>query len=168
MSKEYNISKPPDSCAACQKQCPPGEELVATVKEVNEDLQRQDFCLACWEANGRSADPEILAQWHWHVPRKEEKKKLLVDDELLINFFQRLEGSLEPTRVSFRFVLALILMRKRLLIYDRSRKEADGREIWSIRLKGSDQAMEVVDPHLDEQKIADVSQRLGEIMQGDL
>ena len=37
-----------------------------------------------------------------------------------------------PQRIAFRFVLALILMRKRLLKYEETQSE-DGMEIWRMR-----------------------------------
>ena len=108
----------------------------------------------------------MVGTWRTRIPRPKEKKKLFVDDELLVNFFERLEGALPPEKVNFRFALALILMRKKLLIYDGSNKLPDGREVWAMHLKGGP-ACEVLDPRLDEEKIAQVSQQLDEILEGE-
>jgi len=100
------------------------------------------------------------------VPRKEEKKKLLVDDAVLVEFFERLEGQQEPERLQFRFVLALILMRKRKLAYEGSEKQ-DEQDVWVMRMRGTKNIHHVIDPHLDEDKIAAVSESLSTIMEGD-
>lgn len=168
MAKEYNISKTDGRCSVCEKQLQSGDQYVATVIDAGEELQRVDFCLQCWEKDPREDTPDLLGVWHTQVPKPQEKKKLLVDNDLLINFFERLDGADEPAKVNFRFVLALILMRKKLLVYDRSEKKDDGTELWSMHFKGSDQKHEVTDPHMDEEKIAQVSQQLGQIMEGEL
>ena len=168
MAREYNISKTDCLCRGCQKHLEPGCELVATVREVGEELQRQDFCLDCWSQRAQHDEAELLGVWHGRVPTAAEKKKLLVDDELLVNLFQRLEQADTPAKVNFRFVLALILMRKKLLIYDRSRPTPEGGEVWTMHVKGSEEPLEVIDPHLDADQIAEVSQHLGAILEGEL
>lgn len=168
MARDYNISKTAGVCSRCGKELQPGKEYVAIVREADDDLQREDFCPTCRQAHGADQDPAVLGEWRAHVPLRQEKKKLFVDDEILIDFFQRLEGAEEPARVSFRFVLALILMRKKLLVYDKAETLPDGRDAWSMHLRNNDQVFSVIDPHMDEQRIAEVSQRLGEILQGEL
>jgi hypothetical protein len=174
MGKEYDITKATGRCSACGKEMMPGDELVATVRpapeEADEQFVRRDFCPACWDAADEDAKggPEVFGTWRSRVPAPKDRKRTFVDDELLTSFFERLEGSDEPARVRFRFVLALILMRKRLLVYDRSEPAGEGRELWTMHLKGSDRPCEVIDPHLDEEQIAEVSQQLGEILEGEL
>ena len=174
MAKEYNITKTTGRCTACEKEMAPGEEFVATVRdapaEADEQFLRRDVCLACWAAAGADAKdgPDVLGTWRGRVPAPKEKKKTFVDDELLMSFFERLDGAEEPARQAFRFVLALILMRKRLLVYDRSDPRPDGCEAWAMHFRGDGGACEVVDPHLDEEQIAEVSRQLGEILEGEL
>ena len=86
---------------------------------------------------------------------------------MLINFFERLEDADDPAKVQFRFVLALILMRKKMLVYD-GLKAGKGDQPWLMHFRGSGKKCRVVDPHMDEDKIAEVSQQLGEILEGDL
>ena len=168
MAKEYEIDKTAGRCVVCDEVIAPGQELMATVAEVDEALHRDDYCLPCWEAEPRDDSPDLLGVWRTRVPAARTKARLLIDDELLVNFFQRLEGVEAPARINFRFVLALVLMRKKLLVYDRGEKCEDGTELWTMHLKGDTAKYLVADPHLDEEKIAEVSRQLGEIMEGEL
>ena len=168
MAKEYNIDKTAGQCVLCGRLIAPGEDLVATVTEADEELRRQDYCLACWQAEPGDDSPGVLGVWRTRMPAPKEKKKLLVDDELLVNFFQRLEGTDAAAKISFRFVLALVLMRKKLLVYDSAEKRDDGTELWTMHLKGEPTRYAVIDPHMDEENIAAVSRQLGEIMEGEL
>lgn len=170
MAKEFKISKSEGVCLACGKELQPEEDIVALVRTGEEELLRQDYHRDCWESLGKNApanDPEVLGVWRTRVPRPEEKKKLLVDDSLIINFFERLDGADDSAKINFRYVLALILMRKKLLIYEGMDRHDDGADVWKMRFKGADAIHEVIDPHMDEEKIAEVSSSLGEIMEGD-
>ena len=172
MAKEYDIAKTQGQCSACEKDLPAGEEYTATLVEAapdaEEEFERRDFCTACWQQRDEGDDDGTYCVWQTRPPQPQEKKKLFVDNELLINFFQRLEGDDEPGRINFRFVLALILMRKRLLIYDRMTRNDDGTETWTMRLKGADEVHEVLNPQMDEEKITAVSEQLGQILEGEL
>jgi hypothetical protein len=164
MAKEYNISKTSGQCSKCDNQLAVGQEFVAVVKEINEDLSRLDFCKACWDAMGEQIDPSIVGVWHTKVPQAQEKKRQFVDNELLVDFFTRTEGAQDATKVSFRYVLALVLMRKKLLVYDGMQKDAGDAQVWLTHLRGTQQVYHVIDPKMDEDKIAEVSNRLDEIL----
>ena len=169
MAKEYNISKTAGQCVVCQRALEPGEEFVAAVREAGEELLREDYCPTCWDAKGDAEDePDVLGVWRARVPQPQEKRKLFVDDDLLRNFFERLEGAEDEAKVSFRYVLALVLMRKKLLVYDRMDRRDDGSEVWQMHFKGSDATHHVIDPKMDEDKIAEVSAQLGQILEGEL
>ena len=167
MAKEYEIGKTSGRCARCGRELAAGEEFTATVRDMPDDLQREDYCAACWTAEPRQPGGDLIGIWRSRVPQPQEKRRLFVDNEMLINFFERLDGAEEPVKVSFRFVLALVLMRKKLLVYDRSRP-ADGNEVWTMHFKGGDAAHEVVNPQMDDDRIAEVSGQLGQILEGEL
>jgi len=171
MPKDYNIRKTSGQCSLCEKQLEPGAEFTATVTEESEELVRRDFCDDCRNSLDDIEGGAILCIWRTAVPQPEAKKKLLVSDDLLINLFERLGDTDEAARIKFRYVLALILMRKKLLVYDRMDQDDEGREIWSMHLRGADIGDDnqhlVIDPKLTEDQIAEVSMNLGEIMEGD-
>ena len=150
---------------------------MAAVRETPAGLERVDVAAEHWDAFDRSG---LLAYWHTVMPRVEEKKKVFVDDEVLCTLFERLAEATEPAKVAFRFVLGLILMRKRLVVYDSTRHDPappaqDGateppgpRDVWVVRMKGRTDLLDLVDPKLDESQMAEVSQQLGEILNEEL
>ena len=186
MVRDFKISKTQGVCAQCEQILEPGDEIYALVRADAEELEREDYHLKCFFNNGSTAietkasdiatqetlianqldDPKVLGLWRTHIPHPEEKKKLLIDNALLINFFERLEGHSEPAKLKFRYVLTLILMRKRLLNYE-GMTTTDGVDIWKMRIRGTDRYYQVIDPKLDEEQISEVSSSLGEIMEGD-
>lgn len=151
-------------CAVSGRQIATGEKYFAAIRETPAGIERVDLSAECWDAFDKNG---LLAYWQTVMPKADEKKKVFVDDEVLCTLFERLADATEPAKISFRFVLGLILMRKRLIIYDTTRHE-EGRDVWVVRMKGKPEQMDLADPKLDEQQMAEVSQQLGQILNEEL
>jgi hypothetical protein len=163
-SSSYDVPRAQGKCSVCGRDIPPGEKLMAVVRETPVGLDRLDISLDCWANFDRT---NLLGFWQSTMTWPEEKKKLFVDDEVLCQLFERLADATEPAKVNFRFVLGLILMRKRLIVYEGARREND-RDLWIVRLKGREEKLDLFDPKLGEQEMAEVSQQLGQILHEEL
>lgn len=100
------------------------------------------------------------------APDAPKKKNILVDDNVLMDLLIRLADVTDPDKLAFRFVLALILMRKRLLSYESS-KQVDGREVWKMKVRGRDETIDVIDPKPTDEQIAQVETMLSQILSED-
>jgi len=161
--EEWEISKPLGQCCGTGKKIEYGEEYFAALVETEEGLQRRDFCSEYWQHK----KPDVFCYWRTRLPNPEQKKRIFVDDEMLMAFFERLEQESEQEKINFRFVLTLVLMRKRRLKYD-STKIEDDREVWRLKVTGEKEFVEVVNPHLDEEQIEQLSSQIGQILQVEL
>ncbi|MEJ2704989.1 MAG: hypothetical protein P8Z79_21335 [Sedimentisphaerales bacterium] len=160
---DWEINKPLGQCYGTGVKIEPGQEYFGALVKTEEGLQRRDFCADYWE----SEKPDVFCYWKTKLPHPDQKKQLFVDDQMLMAFFERLEKETDPEKVNFRFVLALILMRKRILKYEDTAID-DGGEIWRLRIVGDKQTAEVINPHLDEEQVEQLSSQIGEILQTDL
>jgi len=157
---------------------------------------RLDFCEKCW-AEGRRPPTDsntsaaaldgggvMFSHWKTIIPVPEQKKRLLVEDSVLVDLFQRMDGRTDPREIRFRFVLALILMRKRLLKYEGmedspppapapaappptstdSPPPGPAPEVWLMRLRGTEEFIKVLNPHLNQEQIGEVSGHLSSIL----
>ncbi|MCP4246634.1 MAG: hypothetical protein GY778_06265 [bacterium] len=152
-------------CAATGRALAEGEEYYAVLFEEGDSFRRVDYTVESWT----EPPPGAYCFFKARVPVRQEKQKqsLLIDDAMLVNFFCRLAEETEPVRLQFRFVLALILMRKRLLRYEQTVSDA-GQEYWQMRLTREKSLHRVLNPQLTDEQIEGVSQQLGAILRGDL
>ena len=163
---DWEINKPLGQCCGSGRKIEYGEEYFGALVETGEELQRRDFCADYWEKE----KPSVFCYWKSRLPDPGQKKQIFVDDQMLMAFFERLQKETEQEKVNFRFVLALILMRKRRLKYDTTKVE-EGKEIWRLKIVGDKSAesrIEVINPRLDEEQIGQLSSQIGEILQTDL
>ena len=138
--------------------------MLAALRETPLALERLDICDACSAKFERTG---LLGFWQSTMHPPTVKKQVFVDDDVLCELFERLATVEEPAKINFRFVLGLILMRKRRVVYESTRQES-GKEIWTMHFKGREEKMDLVNPRLDEQQVTEVSTQLGEILNGDL
>jgi len=180
----YDIQRPTGHCAITGRPLEPGETYIATLVEVDQEpgqnddadgrvwagLRRVDVALEAWEQNHRP--DRLFSHWRSTVPLPNQKKKVFVDDEVLMDLLMRLGGNDQGDRVPFRFVLALVLMRKKLLRYDRSQKQVNAsgqeEEWWQMTPKGSDQTIGVLNPQIRDEQIQQVTEQLGQILDTEL
>ena len=152
-------------CAVTGQPIVAGQKFHAALRETPTGLERLDVLPHEWEAFLFKND--LLAHWQATMPTSEQKKKLFVDDEVLLTLFERLQDTTEPAKVRFRFVLGLILMRKRMVTYESQRDEGSA-NLWSVKLRGRDGTLDLINPHLSEDQVGDVTGQLGEILSSDL
>jgi len=163
-SSEYQIARPQGRCAVSNEPIDPGQKFMAALRETPTGFERVDVSLAKWAEFDRK---DIIGFWQTLMPQAEQKKKVFVDDQVLCEIFERLSDTTETAKLNFRFVLGMILMRKRMIIYEMTRTEGD-REIWVVRFKGRDDKLDLVNPRLNEQQVLEVTQQLGEILNKEL
>ncbi len=158
-----NVVKRTGGCSKCQKGFAEQELYNATLVEAAEGFERRDFCQTCWTEDFRK---EAFSFWQARVPKKEEKKKLFVDDAVLVDFFRRLTESEDEAKGGFCFVLALILMRKRILKYVTTVQRPEGQEFWMMKISGEEKEYKVPNPHLDDQQIEQIRSELTGVLAG--
>ncbi|MBN2588385.1 MAG: hypothetical protein JXA96_00865 [Sedimentisphaerales bacterium] len=161
---DWEINKPIGQCAGSGKEIQYGEEYYGALVQTEEGLSRCDFCMEYWQ----NEKPAVFCFWKTKLPDPNEKKQLFIDDNMLMAFFERLENETDQEKINFRFVLAMILMRKRFFKYDETKTNDDGNEIWRLRVVGNKSFVEVTNPHLNEEQIELLSSQLGDILQTDI
>jgi len=116
-------------------------------------LERLDLCAGCWD---QSRAGEYFSSWKSTVPadEPEERRPLArrIDTETIYDLFRRLEGHADPLQQKFRFILALMLMRRKRLRFTAVVRAAHGEH---LVLDDRDEGVthKVLDPGLAEEEI---------------
>src|SRR3954464_5381905 len=145
----YQVAKPAGVCHITNQPIAAGQKFMAALRETPAGFEGLDISL---DARPQFDRKDVIGFWQTVMPKNEQKKKVFVDDQVLCEIFERLAETTEPAKLNFRFVLGLILMRKRMIVYEDTRME-EGREVWQVRFKGRDDKLDLVNPKLDEQQV---------------
>jgi len=169
----YALGSPTRQCAATGRGLVTGEPFLgALCQDVQtEEFSRLDFDVTAWNSGARPAAPlEVIGTWRGVVPDPNEKRKLLLDEGSLLDLFEQTgeasagvgaNAASVRRREIFRFVLALILIRRRMLVCEKSSWGGEGsRGAMLVRPKGVPKPpegpalVEVVDPGMTEEDVA--------------
>lgn len=168
----YQVDRPSRKCAATGRELLPGERFVATLVEVpgQNELLRLDYCQAAWGDGARPEPPMALfGSWKSVIEDENRAPRQLLDDEELLELFEQLEKTTEPRRIAFRFVLALVLIRKRLLVYEGGtpsdqKRGVEGSMLVRLRSDKDAQPTKVADPGMDDEAVNAATDQIGQIM----
>jgi hypothetical protein len=152
---DYQIEGNTRRCAVSGKELQAGEKVFSVLIEREGRLERQDYSAANWQG-----PPDgILCFWTSTVPSPTAPHRPQFDDELLLDCFHRLEGEAEPEKVKFRYVVGLLLMRRRRLKFEESPRK-NGQPGLRLRCVRSGETYDVVNPHLTDDEILSVQQEV--------
>ncbi len=160
MVAEFDIQGPTRVCAASGKVLSPGEPYYAVLTDKDGSFVRTDYAAEAWPGPPDGA----MAYWAGRVPAADTSKKPRVNDALLLDCFDHLAGVTDPSRVNFRYVVALLLMRRRRLKFEDHRRLDDGSEVMLLRDARSGDRHEVADPRLGEDQIAAVQSEVFQLL----
>jgi hypothetical protein len=156
---DYQIQANTRRCTITERELRPGEKYFTALLDVDGKFVRQDYSSEAWQG----PPPGAFSFWTGRIPAPEETRRPRIDDDLLFDCFQRLEGQTEPEKVNFRYVVALLLMRRKRFKFEEVRKE-DDQEILLVRCVKTRNAFRVVNPRLTEKQMASVQEEVLKVL----
>jgi hypothetical protein len=144
---DYQIQASTRRCAATGREINPGERYYSVLLDEGDHFTRHDYSPEGWQG----PPDNTFSFWQSRMPASGAPRRPPIDEELLLDCLARLEGESEPGKQAFRFVLALLLVRrKRLRIEDAGR---DGeQEVLTLRDRAGVR-YRVIDPGLPDEEL---------------
>lgn len=119
---DFDIQRCTRKCFVTGKDFLPGEAFYSVLVADGANVVRYDYSVASWPG-----PPEgNLGFWKSQMPELNAKRVQLAPSEVMLNYFAELES--RPDKEDERYVLALLLVRRRLLREERTETDPLGRE----------------------------------------
>lgn len=150
---EYDIQALTRVCALSGRELKPGERYFAALTESAGKLVRTDYAADAWPGPPENA----VAYWCGKVPAAGTKpRKAAVNDDLLLDCFDRLKDSTDADGLNFRYVATLLLMRRKRFRFEDAARDAAGRDVLIVRDARGGAVHQVIDPRLNDEQTAAV------------
>jgi hypothetical protein len=156
---DYQIQANTRRCTASGRELQPGERFYSVLLDQEGSFVRQDYSSEAWQGPPAGA----FSFWAGRVPAAEAPRRPRIDDDLLLDCFERLEGQGEAGRVRFRYIVALLLLRRKRLRFEEARV-GNGQEVLCLRCVRSGRAHEVVNPRLTDEELAAVQDEVFKVL----
>ena len=121
MNIEWKVRRRDGRCTTCSAEFPEGSRHASVLSVRGDEVGREDLCITCFDARARASD-----LFWWFTRRSKAKAGLVLDLVTLEQLFLQLEGRGERSVRELRYLVALLLMRKRRLKLDRVTRGPEG------------------------------------------
>ncbi len=168
MASTWTISRRQGRCAETEREFGEGERHVSLLTVVEGALQRADLSVEAWQAfqeRIESGDAEAPL-FHWFTRHLVERKKTVqLDLESLDRLFLELEGREELQVRELRYVLCLLLMRKRRVKVEKVLREGD-EEAFIVKRPRDDRRYKVFVYDFEADRLDEVRAQLQAVFDG--
>ncbi len=158
---EWRIHHYQARCSTCGRSFEEGEAFFSLLFLEPEALRREDLCQGCLGPPGAGAGLVFWRRRH----RPDRRRGLAVDFEALEELFLALDGRSEERLAEIRYLLALLLLRKKRLKLVGVRR-ADSGETLSVRRPRRAEEFEVRVFELDSERARGLQGELSRIFEG--
>jgi len=168
MASTWTISRRQGRCAETEREFEEGERHISLLTVIEGTLQRADLSVGAWEALQARVEageaPSPL--FHWFTRHHVERKKTVqLDLESLDRLFLELEGREELQVRELRYVLCLLLMRKRRVKVEKVLREGD-EEAFIVKRPRDDRRYKVFVYDFEADRLDEVRAQLQAVFDG--
>jgi hypothetical protein len=157
---DFDLQRSSRRCAVTGRELLPGELFYSALVSEGGQVHRQDYAADAWQG----APPQTIGWWKSQVPTPESRKKTWAPSDVMLHYFTEAEG--DPAREDLRYVLALLMTRRRIVRHESTETSDDGQQ-WLLLYCPRNEAqyrVKVVLP--TEQRVQEIQRDLERLLVG--
>jgi hypothetical protein len=120
---DYEVQRPTRHCATTGRELAPGEVFYSVLLAEGAELRRYDYSTEAWQGPPAQA----VGWWKAQVPDPNAGRKHWAPNDVMLHFFDELAE--QPERQDICYVLALLLVRRRVMRLEETVKDPQGSEV---------------------------------------
>jgi hypothetical protein len=155
---DYELQRSARHCTASGREFAPGEEFYSVLLVEGAELRRYDYALDAWPGPPAGA----IGWWKSQVPAANARRSPQAPNDVLLQFFDELAQ--QPDKQDMRYVLALLLVRRRVMRLEEE-QHASGGEVLLLHCPRRDANYEVPVSVPDPQRIDEIQQQLAQLLE---
>jgi hypothetical protein len=160
---EYAIQPFSLRCSQTGRELKPGEAYYSVLSESPEGFVRKDYCAEAWAGPPDGA----IGFWRSVVSQRTKERRTVIDASVLMDCFVRLDGVDDPYKRNFRFILALLLLRRKALKLVGSLRD-NGVDVLVLRTPAGSDEHRVINPDLSEEQLAAMQSEVERMLQSSM
>jgi hypothetical protein len=155
---DYHLHRPNRHCAASGREIRPGETFFSTLVVQGAEVVRQDYAADAW-----SGPPEgVLGWWRSVLPSADARRVRWAPNDVMLDLVERWSG--EPDRADFCYVLALLLVRRRVVRLEETEHDQQGGEVSVLYCPRRETTYRVPTVVPSDQRAADIQHELADLL----
>jgi len=155
---DYEVERSTRHCHLTGRQLEPGETFYSTLITQDAQVLRHDYAPEAWQG-----PPEgVLGWWKSQVPRRDAPRVHLAPNDVMLELLEQLEH--DASKQDLRYVLSLLLIRRRVMRLEEVRHDERGREVTVLYCPRRDATYRVLTATPDEVRTAELQTELSRLL----
>ena len=119
---DFDVQRCTRRCAASDRELKPGEVFYSVLLSEGAEIVRCDYAAEAW----KGAPDNAVGWWKSQMPDPQANKMHWAPNEVMLHYFEQLAN--EPEKEDTRYVLALLMLRRRLMRLEETQRDEQGQE----------------------------------------
>ena len=155
---DYEIQRFTRHCAASGRELKPGETFFSALIAEGAHVVRKDYAASAWQGPPES----VLGWWKSQVPVQSTHKVYWAPNDVMLELLESWEQ--DPDRQDIRYVLSLLLIRRRVLRVDDTETNEAGQEVSVLGCARREKTYRVITVMPDEPRTVEIQNELGQLL----
>lgn len=156
---DYEVQRCTKHCAKTSEEFAPGQWFYSALLADGADLRRLDYSEGAWQG-----PPEgTIGWWKSQLPDHHTKQKHWAPNDVMLQFFEQLAAA--PEKQDMQYVLALLLVRRRVMRLEETEHDEQGREVMLLYCPRRETTYKVPAVVPKESRIEQIQNELAELLQ---
>jgi hypothetical protein len=155
---DFKIHRSAHRCAKTDRQIKPGELFCSALVVEGAEVVRYDFAEEAWEGPPDGA----LGWWKSRVPARENRRAHWAPNDVMLDLFDR--WAEDPEKQDIRYVLTLLLVRRRVLRLEETQQDEEGQESLVIYCPRREATYTVPSVDPSEPRIEEIQENLTQLL----
>ena len=156
---DYEIPRCTRRCAATDRELQIGETCYSALVADGASVVRRDYSESAWS----DPPPGVIGWWKSTIVDPHAGRLHWAPNDVMLDYFERLLE--DPTALDAQYVLALLLVRRRVLRVEERQKDAAGLETLVLACGRNDATYRVTEVLPSRERAAAIQQQLADLLQ---
>jgi len=156
---DYDVQRSTRHCNATGREFAPGEIYYSVLMAEGAELKRNDYAADVWQGPPEGA----VGWWKSQIPDHTAARKRWAPNDVMLNFWDELAE--QADRQDMRYVLTLLLIRRRVFRLEEETRDAEGREVVAVYCPRRESTYRVLAVSPEGSRIDQIQEELAALLQ---
>jgi hypothetical protein len=156
---DYEIQHTARRCSTTGREFAPGEAYYSVLMAEGAAVNRYDYAADAWQG----PPPDAVGWWKSQIPDRNEGKKHWAPNDVMLHFWDELAD--QPNKQDMRYVLTLLLIRRRVFRLEEEKSDPQGREVLVAYCPRRETTYEIPAVIPEPQRVDEIQQELAALLQ---
>ncbi len=171
---DYEVQRCTKHCAVSGRELAPGDWFFSVLVAEGAELKRYDYSVDAWQELSQGATPQgapsqgatpqgTIAWWKSRIPDRNTNRMHWAPNDVMLEFFDELAD--QPEMQDMRYVLSLLMVRRRVMRAEEGEIDEQGREIMVLYCPRRDTTYRVPAAVPQQSRIDEIQEELAKLLE---